>query len=114
MLYSNKDREELEKLNELVSLNNQVKAVKLQDKLGEQNFHWDMKKVFEQVTDKLKNTSKNFAKSITESATETRKALENLNNKLSEIMNVRGILASYLMSSLSKITNPEITTLFKK
>ena len=38
------------------------------------------------------------------------KALENFNNKLSEILNDRAILASYLMSSLSKITNPENTT----
>ena len=40
-------------------------------------------------------------------------AIENLNNKLLEIMNDRGILASYLMSPLSKITNPENTTQFK-
>ena len=39
MLYSIKDREDLEKLEELVSLRNQVKLVRLQDKLGKQNFH---------------------------------------------------------------------------
>ena len=44
MLYSIKDREDLENLEELVSLENQVKVVKLQDKLGKQNFHEDMKK----------------------------------------------------------------------
>ena len=38
MLYSIKDREDLENLNELVSLQDQVKVVKLQDKLGKQNF----------------------------------------------------------------------------
>ena len=40
-------------------------------------------------------------------------AIENLNNKLLEIMNGRGILASYLMSPLSKITNLENTSQFK-
>ena len=50
MLYSIKDREELENLNEIASLHDQVKAVRLQDKLGKQNFHEDMKKVFEPVT----------------------------------------------------------------
>ena len=35
------------------------------------------------------------------------KAIENINNKLLEILNDRGILATYLMSPLSKITNPE-------
>ena len=41
------------------------------------------------------------------------KALENINNKLLEIMNDRDILASYLLSPLSEITNPENSTQFK-
>ena len=53
MLYSIKDREDLVNLNELASLQDQVEAVRLQDKLGKQNFHEDLKKVFEPVT---KNT----------------------------------------------------------
>ena len=39
MLYPIKDREDFENLEELCSLESQVKAVRLQDKLGEQNFH---------------------------------------------------------------------------
>ena len=39
--------------------------------------------------------------------------LENLNNKFLEILNDRGIIAFYLMTSSSKITNPENTTQFK-
>ena len=113
MLYSIKDREDLENLEELVSLQDQVKVVRLQDKLGKQNFHEDMKKVSEPVTKSLENTSENLTKAITESSTENNLALENLNNKLLEIMNDRGILASYLMSPLSKITNPENTSQFK-
>ena len=113
MLYSIKDREDLENLNELASLQDQVKVVRLQDKLGKQNFHEDMEKVFEPVTKSLENTSENLTKAITESSKENNLALENLNNKLLEIMNDRGILASYLMSPLSKITNPENSTQFK-
>ena len=113
MLYSIKNREDLEKLEDLVSLQNQVKVVKLQDKLGEQNFHEDLKKVFEPVTKSLNNTSENITKAITESSKDSNLALENLNNKLLEIMNDRGILATYLISPLSKITNPENTTQFK-
>ena len=94
MLYSIKDREDLEKLEELVSLQNQVKVVKLQDKLGEQNFHEDMKKVFEPVTKSLENTSENLTKAISESSKENNLLLENANNKLLEIMNDRGILAT--------------------
>ena len=113
MLYSIKDREDLEKFNELLSLENQVKLVKLQDKLGKQNFHEDMKKVFEPVTKTIKDVSEEVTKTMTEKSIKNNQALENLKNKLLEIMNDRGILASYLMSPLSKITNPENTTHFK-
>ena len=113
MLFPIKDREDLEKLNKLVSLQDQVKVVRLQDKLGKQNFHENMKKLYEPLTDTIKNTSENITKTISESSKENNLALENLNNKLLEIMNDRGILASYLMSPLSKITNPENTTQFK-
>ena len=50
---------------------------------------------------------------MTENSTKNNQALENLNNKFLEIMNDRGILASYLMSPLSKITNPENTSQFR-
>ena len=110
MLYSIKDREDLENLEELVSLENQVKVVRLQDKLGKQNFHEDMKKVFEPVTKSIENTSQNITKTIAETSLKNNQTIENINNKLLEIMNDRGILATYLMSPLSKITNPENTS----
>ena len=37
-----KNRDDLENLNQLVSLQNRVKALKLQDKLEKQNSHEDM------------------------------------------------------------------------
>ena len=113
MLYSIKDREDLKKLNELVSLQDQVKVVRLQDKLGKQNFHKDKKKVFEPVTKSLENTSENLTKAITETSIKNNLAIENINNNLLEIMNDRGILATYLMSPLSRITNPENSSQFK-
>ena len=113
MLFPIKNREDLKNLNELVSLQDQVKVVKLQDKLGEQNFHEDMKKVFEPVTKSLKNTSENLTKAITETSIKNNQAIENINNNLLEIMNDRGILATYLMSPLSRITNPENSSQFK-
>ena len=113
MLYSIKDREVLENLEQLVSLENQVRALTLQDKLGKQNFHEDKKKVFKPVTKSLENTSQDITKTITETSIENNKAIEHLNEKVSEIMNDRCILASYSMSPLSKITNPEHTSQFK-
>ena len=44
---------------------------------------------------------------------ENNKAIENLHDNRLEIINDRGILASYLLSSLSKITNPENTSQFR-
>ena len=80
MLYSIKDREDLKNLEELVSLENQVKVVKLQDKLGKQNFHENLKKVFEPVTKSLENTSENLTKAITETSIKNNLALKNINN----------------------------------
>ena len=68
MLFPIKEREDLENLIELVSLENQVKVVRLPDKLGKQNFHEDMKKVIEPVTKSLENTSEDVTKTITETS----------------------------------------------
>ena len=113
MMFAINNREHLDKLEELASLQDQVKVVKLQDKLGEQNFHEDMKKVFEPVTKSLKNTSENLTKAITETSIKNNLATENINNNLLEIMNDRGILATYLMSPLSRITNPDNSSQFR-
>ena len=68
MLYSIKDGEDLANLEELISLESQVKAVRLQDKLGKQNFHEDMKKLFEPITKSLENTSQDITKTISETS----------------------------------------------
>ena len=81
MLYSIEDREDLEKLSKLVSLESQVNAARLQDRLGEQNFHEDMKKVFEPVNKSLGNTSQDIKKTITETSFNNNKARENSKNK---------------------------------
>ena len=103
----------MEKLEELVSLQNQVKSVRLQDKLGKQNFHDDIKEVIEAVTKSIKDVSKEVTKTITETSMTNNKAIENLNDKFLELMNDRSIIARYLLSLLSKITNPENTSQFK-
>ena len=72
-----------------------------------------MTKVFEPDTKSLENTSQDITKTIKETFIKNNRAIENINNKLLEIMNDRGILASYLMSRLSKITNPENTSQFE-
>ena len=54
MLYSIKNGEDLEKLEELASLQNQVKVVRLQDRLGEQNLHKNKRKRLNQLLIQLK------------------------------------------------------------
>ena len=100
MLFPIKNREDLEKINELVSLQNQVKTVRLQDKLGEQNFHEDMKKVYEPFTDTIKNVSENISKTLKESSINNNKAIEKLNEKILESMNDKGLVDSSLLEAL--------------
>ena len=81
--------------------------VRLQGNLGKQSFQEDMKKLFEPVTHEditeiLKLTSK-----------KNNKALEKLNDRHLENRNNSIILASYLLSLLYKITNPEHTSQFQ-
>ena len=71
-----------------------------------------MKKVFGPVTNSSKDVSEYVTRTMTEISKENNKALENLNNKLLEIMNDRGLLASYLLFPSSKVTNPEHNSLF--
>ena len=81
MLFPIKDREDLEKINELVSLQDQVKTVKLQDKLGEQNYHQKSEKLFEPVTKSIKDFSEKITKTLTENSINKNKAIENLIEK---------------------------------
>ena len=112
MLYSINNIKYLESSNELVPLENQVKLVRLKDKLGKQNFHEDMKKVFEPVTKSIRDVSRDITKTMTENSIKNNKALEILNETLLEIMKDRVLLASYLLSPLSKITDLENNSRF--
>ena len=61
-MFSIKSRQELEDLEELVSLQNQVKDFYLQDNSGKQNYHYDSKKLQEPLIDTIKDTSEIFKK----------------------------------------------------
>ena len=82
MLYSIKNKENLEKLEELASLQSQVEEKRLQDNLGKLSFQKILEKVFEPVTDTIKIISESFTKTLTESSIKNNKALENFNEKV--------------------------------
>ena len=65
--------------------------------------------MYEPLNDTIEDISRDITKTITESSLENSKAIENLNERVLEIMIDRGIAASYLMCVLSKVTNFENT-----
>ena len=75
ILYSIKNIEELESLNEIILLQIEVSEVQLQDKLGEENFHQNGKNFNEPLTNAIKNTSENLAKTITETSIQNNQTL---------------------------------------
>ena len=87
MLYSIKNIEDLQNLNKLVSLQNQVNELRLQKRLGEQNYHQNRNRLFEPMTDAIKNTSQNITETMTETCFKNNQTIENLNTKLPGIMN---------------------------
>ena len=108
-----KNIEDFKKLNELVSLQNQLNEVRLQNKLRKQNFPEDIKKVFEPVTKSLENTSRDIAKTVTETSINSNKAIENLNEKVLKLMNDKGIKAPDLASFLFNLFKPENKSQFR-
>ena len=108
-----RNEEVLQNLNGAVSLQNQVKVVRLQDKLGKQNFHENVKEVFEPITKSLENTSENITKTITETSTKNNKAISDLNEKVLELMDKTGLIAPYLASSLVNLFKPENKSQFR-
>ena len=59
------------------------------------------------MTDVIKNTSDNITTTLTENSIKNNKAIENLNEKILELMNDKGMIASYLASSLVIVFKPE-------
>ena len=58
-MYSIHNRDDLEKVKKLQETKSSLKAERLKEKLGKQDFHYDMEEVFEPVTEKQKqNISK--------------------------------------------------------
>ena len=59
------------------------------------------------MTDEIKKTSEKITRTLTENSINSNKAIENLNEKISELMNDQGLIAPYLTSSLVNVFKPE-------
>ena len=108
MMFPIRNVEDLQKLNEAIPLQNQVHEVGLQEKLGEQKYHEDAEKLFKPMTDVIKNTSGNITKTLTENSINNNKVIENLIEKILELMNDKGLIAPTLASSLVFFLNLKI------
>ena len=113
MIFPIKNVEDLQKLNELNSLETQVKAKSLQDKLGEQIFHGNIEKAFEPITKAIKHVSEEVTKTIIENSNNNNKPIENLNEKSLKLMNDEGLVTPYLASSLVNLFEPENKSQFR-
>ena len=105
--------EDLQKLDEAVSLQNQLKEVRVQDKLGDQKYHEDAEKLFEPMTDAIKDTSETITKTLTENSINNNKAIEILNEKILELMNDKGMIAPYLTTSLVEVFKKDNKSQFR-
>ena len=65
------------------------------------------------MTDAIKTTSENITKTLTENSINNNKAIENLNEKILELMNQKGLIAPYLASSLVNVFKPENKSQFR-
>ena len=110
-MYPAKNIESSQKINEFISLKNQVNEVRLQDRLGDQNFHENMNNVFGPVNKSTEDIFEDVTRSMTQNSTKNNRASEILNNKLLELMNDRGILATYLMSPLKSLIQENLVNL---
>ena len=112
-MFSIKNVEYLQKLNESGPLESQVKATRLQSRLGGQNFREDMNKVLEPVTKSFKDVSGEVTKTKIENSLNNNKAIENSNEKILELMNDKVMIARYLASFLVTLFKPENESQFR-
>ena len=68
-----------------------------------------IKKVFEPLTKSIKDVSDDVTRAIMETSVDNNKAQAKFSDKIVEIMNDMGKIATYVLLPLSKITNSEHT-----
>ena len=70
------------------------------------NFMRIQRKLFEPMTDSIKDVSENLTRTITESSIKNKQSIPDLNEKVLELMSDKGMIASYLASSLVNLFKP--------
>ena len=88
MLYSSKNTDDSENLRKLAPLQRQTKVLRLQDKLGTQKFHYEVKEIFEPVTDTVKQTAQQTIGAVRGKANANALKTENVNKVINEKQNL--------------------------
>ena len=90
-MYSIHDRDDLEKLKKLQETKSSLKAERLKEKLGKQDFHYDMEEVFEPVTENQKKSqnqtkleSEKQLQALRDSTQTTTQAIQESSNTLNK------------------------------
>ena len=114
MIYSVKNKDDLQDLEELADLQSKVKQVRLEEKLGKQGFHYDTKQLFEPITKTITDTNQK----LLEETKYNTKAIENLDEsntyvKNLEIMNKDEIIHPNLIRPLARLLVPENESQFR-
>lgn len=114
MIYSVKNKDDLQDLEELADLQSKVKQVRLEEKLGKQGFHYDTKQLFEPITKTIMDTNQK----LLEETKYNTKAIENLDEsnaqaKALELMNKNGVIDPSLIRPLAKLLIPRNKSQFK-
>ena len=76
-MYSNHNRDDLEKLNKLQETKTLLRKERLKEKLGKQDFHYDMVEVFEPVTTKQVESNVKQLQAIDKQTQGVTQAIEN-------------------------------------
>ena len=72
-----------------------------------------MKEVFEPITKSLENNSENITKTIIETSNKNNKAISDLNEKVLELIDEKGLIAPYLASSFVNLFKTENKSQFR-
>ena len=83
-MYSIHNRDDLEKFKKLQETKSSLKAERIKEKLGKQDFHYDMEEVFEPVTFKQQELSEKQLQALRDSTQTTTQAIRESSNALNK------------------------------
>ena len=114
MIYSIRNKDEIEDLNELEDLKSKVKQVRLVENLDKQGFHNDIKQLYEPITKAVTDINQNLFEE-TKSKTKAIEELDDLSVHLKtfQLMNKNGVIDSSFIRPISKFLVPESKSHFR-